>query len=184
MIQCPKCKSEIDNDSHYCDQCGQEIRYCSLCGHPGKGNRCTDCGGIMIDADSYFRMQQNNTRGLSQTERAMATVVTMASKQGIPQLFLVNNNLGVRLAAADGAIIGRRSGIYQTYLQTCSFVSGIHAQLNYNAMEEIWTITDKNSSNGTKVDGQPLIPEIPCVLHHGSFVQVANVEFIVEVVYK
>ena len=53
-MNCPKCKAEIDSDSYYCDQCGQEIRYCQSCHRPGKGNRCTACGGRMLSAVEYF----------------------------------------------------------------------------------------------------------------------------------
>ena len=52
---CPKCKAEIDTDSCYCDQCGQEMRYCQSCQKLGKGNRCTACGGRMVPAIEYFK---------------------------------------------------------------------------------------------------------------------------------
>ena len=184
MIECPKCKNEIDNDSRFCEFCGQELHFCSKCGKPGKGNRCTSCGSMMLDAEAYFKLHQTTTSGLSKTERTMATVVTIASKRGIPQMFLVNNNLGIRLAAADGAVIGRRNGMYQNYLQSCPYISGTHAQLNFNAMKDEWTIMDKHSSNGTKVDGVSLTAEVPCALHNGARVQLANVEFVVEITFK
>ena len=51
MIICPTCKEEIDNDSRFCDQCGQALVYCVSCGRVGKGRRCTHCGGLMVSAD-------------------------------------------------------------------------------------------------------------------------------------
>ena len=45
MIVCPICKEEIDDDSHYCDQCGQALFFCQQCGRVGVGRRCTYCGG-------------------------------------------------------------------------------------------------------------------------------------------
>ena len=51
MIICPSCKEEIEDDSHYCDQCGQALVYCRSCGRVGKGRRCIYCGGLMMDVD-------------------------------------------------------------------------------------------------------------------------------------
>ena len=48
MIICPTCKEEIDNDSHFCDQCGQALLFCDRCGNVGVGRRCTHCGGLMV----------------------------------------------------------------------------------------------------------------------------------------
>ncbi|MCF0160438.1 MAG: FHA domain-containing protein [Bacteroidaceae bacterium] len=101
-------------------------------------------------------------------------------QSGVPNLLLVNRSMGITLTAADGAIIGRRTGAYQEYLRNCPYLSSTHAQLNYNAADGNWTITDKNSSNGTRIDGQPLVPEMPCILHEGARLQLANIEFIVE----
>lgn len=58
MIICPSCKEEIEDDSHFCDQCGQELVYCSSCGRVGMGRRCTYCGGLMISADDMKKKQQ------------------------------------------------------------------------------------------------------------------------------
>ena len=51
MIVCPICKEEIDDDSHYCDQCGQALFFCQQCGRVGVGRRCTYCGGLMVSPD-------------------------------------------------------------------------------------------------------------------------------------
>ena len=47
MIICPACKEQIEDDSLYCDQCGQQLLFCKQCGHVGLGRRCTRCGGVM-----------------------------------------------------------------------------------------------------------------------------------------
>ena len=133
----------------------------------------------MIGAEEHFRNTANRTH-VTVAERTLATAATMATKRGIPHLFLVNDNASLRLAGVDGAVLGRRHGIYQENLAPFSYISGAHAQLAYSVGQG-WTITDKNSSNGTKVDGSALVPEIPCVLHNGSKVQLANVEFFIEI---
>lgn len=48
MIICPACKEGIEDDSYFCDQCGQELSFCKQCGHVGLGRRCTRCGGLMV----------------------------------------------------------------------------------------------------------------------------------------
>lgn len=49
-MQCPLCKESNDDDSRYCDQCGQQILVCSMCGRPGKGKRCVFDGNELIPA--------------------------------------------------------------------------------------------------------------------------------------
>ena len=101
MIICPACKEEIEDDSHYCDQCGQQLLFCKQCGHVGLGRRCTCCGGMM------------------------------ASRDGAPILTLANDSLRIHVVAMDGAVIGRREGPYVHFFEQYSYVSGIHAQLKY-----------------------------------------------------
>ncbi len=45
---CAWCKSDIDNDSYHCDQCGKEQYICSACGKPGKGKSCVDDGSPLF----------------------------------------------------------------------------------------------------------------------------------------
>lgn len=134
----------------------------------------------MVDGQTHFHSQEEGG-AVNPRERTLADAITMATKRGIPHLFLVNENMHARLAGVDGAILGRRQGIYQSYLSSCSYVSGTHAQLEYNAMQG-WMLTDRNSSNGTKVNGKTLVPGVPCALRNGARVLLANVEFVAEIV--
>lgn len=184
MIYCPKCKSEIDSDSRYCDQCGQAISYCTRCGKPGKGLRCTSCGAPMVTYEELDPAvaQLNLTRRsyVTKRESVVAAAIGVTHRSGIPQLMLVNDSLHMRLAAADGAVLGRKSGIYREFLSSCSYISGTHAVLGYSASTG-WTITDRDSSNGTFVNGGRLIPNDPCKISNGDRIVLANVEFRVEV---
>ncbi len=54
---CAFCKNDIENDSFFCDQCGEEVLVCEKCGKPGKGKRCTEDGGKMISAKDKAQMQ-------------------------------------------------------------------------------------------------------------------------------
>jgi len=183
MINCPKCKAEIDTDSHFCDQCGQEIFYCSRCGRPGKGQRCTTCGGVMrrlSENEKSTDISTNDGATITSRESMMAAAIGATFRSGIPQLFLVNDSLHMRLAGTNGAIIGRRAGIYQQFLAQYNYISGTHAQLNYN-QQQGWIIEDKNSSNGTFVNSRRLTPGQSMPIHQGDLVQLANIEFRVEI---
>ena len=63
MIICPACREEIEDDSHYCDQCGQQLLFCKQCGHVGLGRRCTRCGGMMaLRQGGGVEVRQDNIR--------------------------------------------------------------------------------------------------------------------------
>lgn len=178
---CPKCKFDIDNDSCYCDQCGQEIRYCQSCRRPGKGNRCTACGGRMIPAIDYFRVSSAPTT-IPITEKAPQpnytspdnNAATLKAPTGA-RLILSNGMLGITIEGFDGAIIGRRQGIYQNQFKQHPYVSGSHAKLKFDAKLNQWFLTDMNSSNGTRYNNTPLIAGKPCMLENGSTIQLANI---------
>lgn len=50
LVNCPKCRIEIESDSYYCDQCGVELYICPKCHVFGKGKRCTQCGQPLVSA--------------------------------------------------------------------------------------------------------------------------------------
>ena len=116
-MHCPKCKAEIDSDSYYCDQCGQEIRYCQSCRKPGKGNRCTACGGRMIPAAEYMKSSMPYTAAslVSQPVSRDAVPASDVATMKVPatvRLILSNGLMGITIEGVDGAVIGRRQGIH------------------------------------------------------------------------
>ncbi|MBO5592854.1 MAG: FHA domain-containing protein [Prevotella sp.] len=191
MIVCPSCKEEIEDDSHFCDQCGQELVYCSSCGRVGMGRRCTYCGGLMISADEMIQKRQeskdssvsNSTSArmsypqMSQPEPAGQPVRT---QNGVPTLTLYNPSLDIRLVGMNGAIIGRRQGPYAQQLESHMYISGVHAQLIYKP-DSGWCIIDKHSSNGTKLNQRDIQPDIPMSIKSGDIVTLANVNLQVTV---
>ena len=191
MIVCPSCKEEIEDDSHFCDQCGQELVYCSSCGRVGMGRRCTYCGGLMISADEMIQKRQeskdssvsNSTSPrmsypqMSQPEPADQPVRT---QNGVPTLTLYNPSLDIRLVGMNGAIIGRRQGPYALQLESHMYISGVHAQLIYKP-DSGWCIIDKHSSNGTKLNQRDIQPDIPMSIKSGDIVTLANVNLQVTV---
>lgn len=181
MIICPSCKEEIEEESHFCDQCGQELVYCSSCGRVGMGRRCTYCGGLMVGPDG---LQQP---GANDPSLSMSYTVTRGGSQGVPMqhgiptLTLYNPSLDIRIVGINGAIIGRRQGPYKEIFEKHMYISGTHAQLVYNN-ELGWSIIDKHSSNGSKLNQRDMSPDIPMSLKSGDIVTLANINLQVSIV--
>lgn len=192
MIICPNCKEEIDDDSHYCDQCGQELLYCKRCGRVGMGRRCTYCGGLMVGADDYqqgtgsqaslsLSVSSVSVNGFTNSIPPMgADAAQQRMANELPMLTLYNNTLNIRIQGINGAVIGRRQGPYVQFFQQNMYVSGVHAQLKYNASTG-WCITDKHSSNGTKLNERLLQPDVDMSLKNGDIVTIANVNLQVNI---
>lgn len=113
---------------------------------------------------------------VTKRESTIASAMGATHRSGIPQLLFVNDSLQMRLAGVDGAIFGRRNGIYKEVLAQCHYISGTHAQLAYT-VQTGWTIADRGSSNGTFVNGRKLAPNESSPLRNGDRVVLANVEF-------
>ena len=180
MIICPNCKEEIDDNSHYCDQCGQKLAYCERCGRVGIGRRCTSCGGLMLAPGEQKPKPQapadlDNSVSSEYVPQSVISQPSEKSRQlGMPQLILYNESLAIRIMGINGAIIGRRQGPYASQLQGQGYISGAHAQLKYNPATG-WCIADKHSSNGTKLNDHQLQPDVEMSLKNGDILSLANV---------
>ncbi len=190
MIICPSCREEIEDDSHYCDQCGQELVYCSNCGRVGMGRRCTHCGGLMVSADELQLQREKSARQSkiisnvpsqsSEVSRKAPEGSQMPVQNGIPTLTLYNPTLDIRMVGVNGAIIGRRQGPYTQLFADNMFVSGVHAQLIYKP-DSGWCIIDKHSSNGTKLNQRDMMPDVPMTIKSGDIVTLANINLQVSI---
>lgn len=190
MIICPTCKEEIEDDSHYCDQCGQALVYCSNCGRVGKGRRCTYCGGLMVNVDELKHRSESYTSLSGFAAQSVVTAPTAGGGSmvqttsgripGVPTLTLYNANLDIRMVGVNGAVIGRRQGPYVKFFEQNMYVSGVHAQLIYNK-DTGWSIIDKHSSNGTQLNERELQPDVPMSLKNGDIVTIANISLQVNI---
>lgn len=201
MIICPSCKEEIEEDSHFCDQCGQELVYCSSCGRVGKGRRCTHCGGLMVSVDELqkqrvaatsmrssasvsiqYASQPITSHPYSQVpmESVIPDTPVPSAQKGIPSLTLYNPTLNIRMVGINGAVIGRRQGPYQQMFEGNMFISGVHAQLIYKP-DIGWCIIDKHSSNGSKLNQRDLQPDVPMSIKSGDIVTLANINLQVSI---
>jgi pSer/pThr/pTyr-binding forkhead associated (FHA) protein len=93
---------------------------------------------------------------------------------GIPVLTLANDSLNIRIVAMNGAIIGRKKGPYVQFFEQHAYVSGVHAQLKYVAGSG-WSVTDKHSSNGTKLNQRMIQPDVEMTLNNGDVLTIANI---------
>lgn len=189
MIICPNCKEEIEDRSHYCDQCGQELGYCERCGRVGLGRRCTFCGGLMISAEQLEELKNAKDNTTSATQSLFSLSGSSVSQRAdgqqtgqtpIPTLTLYNPSLDIRIVGINGAIIGRRQGPYHQMLENNRYISGVHAQLIYKSNTG-WCIIDKHSSNGTKLNQRDIMPDVPMSIKAGDIVTIANVTLQVSV---
>ena len=195
MIICPSCREEIEENSHYCDQCGQELVYCSSCGRVGMGRRCTQCGGLMVSAEEIQQKLQAS-RQVSVSVRANDLAISLVNDlqqsqrkpeghdmpvmSGIPTLTLYNPTLDIRMVGVNGAVIGRKQGPYSSLFADNMYISGLHAQLIYKP-DTGWCIIDKHSSNGTKLNQRDLLPDVPMSLKSGDIVTLANINLQVSI---
>ena len=105
---CPKCKSEIKDDSKFCGKCGQKIPRCPTCGRPIL-ERARFCiyDGTMIPDDMLNLLPEETAEGIEenqdQQERREQAVVKKTGRQKKKKVFVV---LGVILGIVVCAGVG------------------------------------------------------------------------------
>lgn len=105
---CPKCKSEIKDDSKFCGKCGQKISRCPTCGRPIL-ERARFCvyDGTMIPDDMLNLLPEETaediTENQEQQERREQAVVKKTGHQKKKKVFVV---LGVILGIVVCAGVG------------------------------------------------------------------------------
>ncbi|MCF8242692.1 MAG: FHA domain-containing protein [Melioribacteraceae bacterium] len=194
---CPKCKADIEDDSFFCDQCGEEIFICTKCGKPGKGKRCTADGSPLVSAKDKSQTPDTVTEKTSQSKPADTKAAPPPAPkpappqpspaspqpspgQNIPELKLINNAIGANFTLNDGDIIGRKTGRFTGIFAQYKQISSKHAQISYDSQRG-WCITDLDSSNGTKYNGQKLQPNLSQPISDKSYILLANIEFYVQI---
>lgn len=162
-MKCPYCKATIDDDSRFCDQCGQTLKFCPECRQPKRGTECAACGADLVDADRFFACQNlDQPQGTDQPENT--------------QLPTVLEGEGFRLTLKEG-VFGRTMGIYPE-LGTVIYVSGCHGELR--CLNGQWQIRDLGSRNGTFLNGRKLVPNAWADLALGDQLKIATILFTVK----
>jgi hypothetical protein len=182
-MQCSFCKIGIDDDSLYCDQCGKEILICPKCNNPGKGKMCT------IDGTTLVTMKNKMTGSATGVGVSVAVSSVPAQNLGpIPvldkdELHLINKNLGLDIKIEKDVLIGRTTGDFVDIFSKYQTVSGQHLQINFD-LQKGWLVTDLGSTNGTKYNNIPLVPNQPQILSDKSYLIIATIEFYVQILTK
>jgi len=164
-MQCPLCKETIDDDSRYCDQCGEQIMVCSVCGRPGKGKRCIFDGKELVPAT-----------GVTSAAQSVPHSSGAISASG-DKVKLTSQMHGIMIEAGDGDIIGRKNGAFANVFNRFNYVSGTHCKIIKNAAG--WHIQDMGSTNGTTCNGATLVPNALYPLASGTTIKIADVELTV-----
>ena len=177
-MQCPLCKETIDDDSRYCDQCGEQIMVCSVCGRPGKGKRCIFDGKELVPATggaSAPTVQTPVSQPVPQSSGASGGANSGANSGD--KIKLTSQLHGIMIEAGDGDIIGRKNGAFAGIFGRFNFISGTHCKIVKNAAG--WHIQDMGSTNGTMYNGVALVPNTLYQLASGTTIKIADIELTV-----
>jgi hypothetical protein len=191
-MNCPFCKSDIEQDSFFCDQCGNELFICPQCKNLAKGKRCTQDGSKLVslkefeNASKPAAVSESKTEALTMTgtvhtseiepQVKPAQVFPTASEQ--KKMKLINHSLNINIELDSGDIIGRKVGKFTAQFGKLNQISGKHARVIYDQVKG-WCIMDLGSSNGTKYNGIPLTPNLPQKIENQTKIILANIEFII-----
>lgn len=184
LIPCPYCKADIENDSHYCDQCGEELYRCPSCGKFVKeGKFCTSCGkpGVKITEPTAKqpaeppqpspKVQPSQYQAPNPSQKQSQYQATSPATSQVPsQLFCPRE--GIMIQLQSDAVIGRVNGNYASQLGGLSYMSGTHARVSFNGQR--WSITDLGSRNGTAVNGVKCQPNVSVPIKKGDIIRFAD----------
>jgi len=193
MIECLFCNASIEDDSFFCDQCGEALKKCQKCGTYGKGKRCTQCGDIMIVLSEEVAPTLSPTPAQANQTPEVTPIVppvpvvkddsvyeATIRQSDMPVLTFQNSVLHINFSVEHNDIIGRRQGRFTHIFANYNQVSGTHAKLIYdNKMG--WCIEDMNSTNGCLLNGKKILPNTLNSLTDNSLVTIAHIEFLIRI---
>ncbi len=190
---CGTCKNEIDHDSFFCDQCGAEILVCPKCGKTGKGKICTADGTKLVFAKDKLNQSPDAPSPIKPAFVKENTVIASEQKIDAPThtqpaiqnnsnhvISFINNAVNIKFNAKDGDIIGRKKGPFTEIFSSYKQISSTHAQISFDENKG-WFITDLDSSNGTKYNGNQLKPNTPQLIENKSYIILSNIEFLIQI---
>ena len=158
-MRCLYCKEIIDDDSFYCDQCGQKLFFCPDCKVLQRGTECPICGATLIGGKEFF---------------SLSPVRTVGGTADATPWYLAGEGMKLELKAGP---FGRTSGIYPEF-SSCIFVSGRHGEFAHTPQG--WTVMDYGSTNGTYLNGIRLQPNTRYPLKKGDSLKVSRLSFVIQ----
>jgi hypothetical protein len=172
MIICPNCQHEEMPGSLFCNECGAQL--------------------VIPETPTTQNIQRIPTDLLSVK---LKPEVSLPQKQGATtsviadvSLHLVDSGEMVRLAGQTEFTIGRTAegqpilpdvdlSRFEAYAQG---VSRLHASIKIFNQRVV--ITDLGSSNGTRVNGQKIVPHVDYPLNHGDMIALGK--FTIQILIK
>lgn len=159
MILCPNCHHQEMNGALFCTECGARL--------------------VVTETPTTHHIERNQTgllifQGRQTSPPVQVTPTTAAD--ALVSLHLIESGMILHLTGQNEFTLGRVAdgqpilpdvdlSPYEGYAQG---VSRLHAALKTNNNRVF--ITDLGSSNGTRVNGQKIMPNVDFALNHGDVV--------------
>lgn len=194
-MKCSYCAEDIDQDSFFCDQCGEEVLCCESCLEPGIGKFCKLDGGNILPASQLRSADANMDSHVVARTQVYSTSDNQAGKvedfsinaSAVPALKLINKNLNLSLKVLDQQVLGRTSGAFVSQLSMFDSISGKHALFSFKHPGG-WHVKDLGSTNGTKYskisswDSVPFCsPDYQQKIEHNAYLLISNIEFLIHI---
>jgi pSer/pThr/pTyr-binding forkhead associated (FHA) protein len=171
MIICPNCHHEELPGSLFCSECGAQL--------------------VVSETPTTQHIQRNPSDILAVKPPTQVSPSTQASSpvQDIEiSLHMVENGQIIHLAGQTEFTIGRTAegqpilpdvdlSHFEAYAQG---VSRLHAAIKIHNQRVV--ITDLGSSNGTRVNGQKIVPHVDYPLNHGDMIALGK--FAIQILIK
>lgn len=146
---CPSCGAENDINTTLCDMCMADI---------------SAVNPIDTDVPETASIAEN----LANTEVIADSSATVIERRRLLHFTASDGSGG--FTVASGAVIGREAE-GREYLASHMTVSRRHAKINFNGS---WFIEDLNSSNGTFINENKIVPNEPQRINNGDSVALSH----------
>lgn len=171
MILCPNCHHEEMPGSLFCGECGTQL--------------------VVAEVPTTQHIQRNPSDMLAVQQPVQSPptkTVPGTAVDAMVSLHMVDSGQIVNLTGQTEFTIGRTAegqpilpdvdlSPYEAYAKG---VSRLHAALKIHNMRVV--ITDLGSSNGTRVNGQKIVPHVDYPLNHGDMIALGK--FSIQVLFK
>ena len=172
MIICPNCHHEELPGSLFCSECGTQL--------------------VVSETPTTQHIQRNPSDILAVKPPSQSPATAQSSTNlvidTVVSLHMVDSGQILQLGGQTEFTIGRTAegqpilpdvdlSVYEAYAQG---VSRLHAALKIHNQRVV--ITDLGSSNGTRVNGQKIVPHVDYPLNHGDMIALGK--FAIQVLIK
>jgi hypothetical protein len=164
MILCPTCQNNEPSGALFCSECGARL--------------------VILEVVTTNAIDRNQTGLLMFQPRApspsLSPSVSTGNTDAVVSLHLIESGMILHLSGQVEYTLGRAAegqsilpdvdlSPYEAFSQG---VSRLHAALKFNNLSVF--ITDLGSSNGTRVNGQKIMPSVDYPLNHGDVISLGK----------